>query len=176
MDQDPRRRLHELLDSIVAPALQERGFAGRGLSFHKSEGDVWILVSMHVLPRFPLGLGPPTSISATADLGVASRKLLEAAGRSGVRTPRRGDWHRDLRLGTLLKPAYDRWWTIDAEMDVGEQKAVVDDFKNSLVDHGLPAIEVFASDAKLVASWRAEINYLSPPERRWFEVLSQTVD
>jgi hypothetical protein len=116
-------------------------------------------------------LATDEALSFTADLGVSSRRLLLADGLDPSKVPPRWGWHREHRLGPLVPGGQDRWWIVDLAMDEVTAARVVVDFRDGLVNFGLPFIERLADDRQLVDAWLAEEPYLTPPERRSLFIL-----
>lgn len=171
MSTDVGAAFREVMRAELAPALRALAFRGGPATYARDAGDVWVLVNLQSARAFPFGMGEPGVLSFTANLGVASKRILEAQGTRPTKRPERRDWHYDNRIGMFLAPPFDKWWAIEPAMSRPQVQAVVLDFRKCLVDQGLNGIARYSSDDLLRQYWAAELEHLSPRERAWFSVL-----
>jgi len=157
--------------ALITPGMHALGFAVSSDNYSMRVGDAWLMVNIQK-ERRPGGLA---MTDFTANLGVASRRLLQAEGRNPDRAPPRSAWHREDRIGGYLGNGSYRWWTIEDGPSADQTASVVADFLQSLAATALPNFARYTSDAFLRDDWLRELHWLTPPERDRLAVLIETI-
>lgn len=127
-------------------ALSVHGYRRRGTSFEKDEEDARLFV--HVQKG---RASDSESVEFTVNLGVYLPLLGKQLGDLKQRVAP-SDYHWSARLGHLLKPPKDCWWTVSSTSDVDELLATIVE----LVEHlALPKLQTLASTQRLFDHWSA---------------------
>ncbi|CAN5516479.1 hypothetical protein BH24ACT5_BH24ACT5_03770 [soil metagenome] len=155
------------LSELIRTALHPSGFSGGPWTFHADLPEVWMIVAVNRV-RLPYGVG------FTADLAVASKRILRKRNHNPNRPPSPVEWHRQHRLGSLIGDHTDRWWRVDATMPQPARTRAMQDFAVSLSE-GITSMMKYSTDDQLLATWAAEEARLAPIERGWAADLTAEV-
>jgi hypothetical protein len=146
MSRSPKLIFNDLLQEIVAPALKGRGYSRRRNSFYLCRGSNCGLINFQKSVA-----SNKDRLSFTINLGIASGRLLDF-----LSAKRRGlgltidDCHWASRIGALLPPRHDKWWTINCETSLEDMgRGIV----RCLMDIATPEIEKYLSDDALRNLW-----------------------
>lgn len=142
----PVDKLAVLLTRFVKPRLAAHGFAKRGQTFYLFDHGNWGLIN------FQRGRSAaPGATEFTVNLGIASARLSrrrDAEWRTWRPAEYECDWR--MRLGHLMAPARDKWWTITASTNLDELAGELLDPIETLA---VPEIRRFISDEALRDLW-----------------------
>lgn len=171
------RAIDSLLNDIVAPAIRGLGFLGSLSAFRQPIGDAWVFVNIQrttaSIPELGEFAGEATAF--TANLGIASYRILRAEGIDPQKPPPRAHWHREVRIGGFLRDGRSEWWVVPDNMAPENSLPIAADFLDALIKQGLPAIRQFTDDARLRDGWLREAAWLTPPERNWLRLLIKEI-
>lgn len=155
------------------PALVQQGFRGDVRYLYRDMDEVWEVIDVQFWRQQWREPGDSKVLRFTANLGVASKWILGQKRGFPQRPPARIVRHYENRVGMLMTPPVDRWWSIAEGAPEDELTSVVQDFTDAVVTWGLPGITRYASDARLLKSWYADRRHLSLPEEAWLAVLER---
>ena len=143
---DAQQAFKDFLGQRLLPALKQRGFSGRGSTFHLERSGSWGLVGVQKSQE-----SRKDRVRFTVNLGVTSGRLQRFAARAshGSR-PTVEDCHWQERLGFLLPDPQDRWWTIDPAHTV---EALAPELVAQVLEVGVPEVEKYLSDEALRDLW-----------------------
>lgn len=140
-------RLRDLLRDHVAPVLRARGFAGSGQDFHRQVEGNWAAINFQ-RDRY----STKAQLRFTVNLGTASTVVRVEDGFAPDEPAAEVDCHWRTRLGELLPPKRDLWWTVGADMTDADIARLGQELASHLADVAVPKLTEMATDEAILAA------------------------
>jgi hypothetical protein len=131
-------RFASWLSTDIGPPLRTQGFTKSGFNFHLRAPEGWGVVNFQKSQW-----GSRNLTKFTVNLGVALDKLAPIFDRDPTKKPPASLCHWSSRIGTLIHPDRDTWWSVDDRTDL---QGLTAEILPTLMERALPAI-----DARLTA-------------------------
>src|SRR5690349_25135893 len=106
------RTQRQIAQSAISKGMRQRGFAGSAPHYFMDLPDAWLVVTLN----HGRGFAAPGASSFTGDVWTSSKAILRVRGIDPTTKPRRAESHSEMRIGSLMRPPYDRWWTTADDM------------------------------------------------------------
>lgn len=121
----------------LAPLLKKTGFKKKGRTFLRTAQDL-----VHVVNVQASWTNSGDEGRFTVNLGVYFQGVERLLGNHVETEPRHVHCHIQERIGALLTPSHDHWWTIAPDLGLSEVAKSVGD---AVANHGLPWLETVST-------------------------------
>ncbi len=142
-------QFRDLLKIHVAPSLRSHGFAGSGQDFSRLMGHEWAVLNVQ-RDRYSTA----SEVRFTVNLGVACPYVLAEDDIASDKAPPEVQCQHRLRIGQVLDPRRDTWWTVRAGTTSVELEVLGSTISGHVVDVAIPTLERMADHESILASTR----------------------
>lgn len=132
-DMTSSERYIRLVCDEVWQVLKPRGFRRRGQTFSRESSEAFEIVNVQKSTD-----STHEAAKLTVNLGVYYKIVDDLFGRPPQTKPMHYDCQYQTRLGRLLEPPEDRWWTMSSDMEV---EAAANEILYAVETAGLRALE-----------------------------------
>lgn len=144
--------IDDVVRTYVVPVMKDAGFRKFGRSWYADNGEAVRMLNVQGSPW-----NSPDSASFTVNLGVWFEEAAKIAGKTSVRNRRPPEYECTVgeRIGFLLDPPGDMWWTIAGPADV---PVAGESVSSAITGAALPWLDEVADPRRAIARLRAAVH------------------